>query len=96
MNLIPFSPAEKNPIQEPNSNSEFICIYSPINKQEMDLIKMTLKRENIPYFEQGESADDKTFNSFGTLSAKSYSDLYVTKDVAEKAIYTLEQELNLK
>ena len=75
---------------EPVEKHNFVCVYSPINSQEVAIIKMIMEREAIPYFIKNDPIHKAvTFSVHGPGNIE----LYVAEQYAEDVIKLLREEL---
>ena len=75
---------------ELEEKSDFICVYTPINSQEVALIKMIMERESIPYFIKNDPIHRVVIFS---VHGPGNIELYVAEQYAEDVIKLLREEL---
>ena len=75
---------------EPIEKYNFICVYTPINSQEVAIIKMIMEREAIPYFIKNDPIHKSVLFS---IHGPGRIELFVPEQYAEDIINLLKEEL---
>lgn len=82
-------PDEKNP-ENPLIDVHFIAVYTPLNSQEVAIIKMILERENIPFYIKNDRLHGAVLFS---IEGPGKMEVLVPEDFAKQTIDLLTEEL---
>jgi len=73
---------------EDNENHNYVLVYTPINSQEVAIIRMIMEREGIPYFIKNEPLHKAVIFS---IRGPGEIQLYVAEEFAEDTINYLKK-----
>ena len=88
--LVFHLPDESTDNSEQTENYNLVCVYKPINSQEVALIKMIMEREGITYFIKNDPIHKVVLFS---IQGPGNIELYVDESHAEATIKLLKEEL---
>jgi hypothetical protein len=89
--LVDYIPPNDEDIQKKSlQNVHFISVYTPLNSQEVAIIKMILERENIPFYIKNDRLHGAVLFS---IQGPGKMEVFVPKDFAQQTIDILTEEL---
>jgi hypothetical protein len=88
--LVFHLPDESTENSEHKEHYNLVCVYNPINSQEVALIKMIMEREGIPYLIKNDPIHKVVLFS---IQGPGNIELYVDEPYADATIKLLREEL---
>ena len=88
--LVDYIPPNENIHDNSLQDVHFISVYTPLNSQEVAIIKMILERENIPHYIKNDRLQGAVLFS---IQGPGKMEVFVPEDYAQQTIDLLAEEL---
>jgi len=88
--LVDYTPPNENIHDNSLQDVHFISVYTPLNSQEVAIIKMILERENIPHYIKNDRLQGAVLFS---IQGPGKMEVFVPEDYAQQTIDLLAEEL---
>jgi hypothetical protein len=88
--LVDFLPQTEEPSKRQFDDVTFVSVYTPLNSQEVSIIKMIMEREGIPYHVKNDRLHGAVLYS---IQGPGKMELFVPEEYAERVVALLNDEL---